>query len=382
MKILMVAIPNHHFFQWVNQLKTSGNEVFWFDITDGGPKSNKIEWVTQIKGWKLKWNFPMRSRLKKSFPKLYKFIQKFNEQPVDVAFKEVLNNIKPDVVHCFEMQLTGLPILSVMQENKVPLIYSSWGSDIFYFEEKGILKQDVVSFFNRANYLITDCKRDYTIAKNNGFINKYLGVFPGNGGIKSNNSKIKDSDKRNIILIKGYEDGVGKASIVLKALEIVPESLIEDKEIVIYSADDALKSLIKNSKRLSSLSIKIYSRYKFVSNEILLELMGNSCIHIANSLSDGMPNALLEAMSMGSFPIQSNPGKVTEEVITHNKNGFIIKNPFHEKEIASHIINAINDKDLRKKAQNFNINLIEKHYNRITLLSKIQELYKNVQTAN
>jgi hypothetical protein len=28
-----------------------------------------------------------------------------------------------------------------------------------------------------------------------------------------------------------------------------------------------------------------------------------------------MPNALLEAMGMGAFPIQSNPGKVSEEVI-------------------------------------------------------------------
>ena len=53
--------------------------------------------------------------------------------------------------------------------------------------------------------------------------------------------------------------------------------------------------------------------------------MGKSGIHIANSISDGMPNALLEAMGMGAFPIQSNPGKVSEEVITHGKNGFLIE---------------------------------------------------------
>lgn len=382
MKIIMVAIPNHHFFQWVNQLKNSGYEVYWFDVTDGGPKSNKIDWVTQIKGWKLKWSFPMRSRLKKTIPKLYKAIQKINEKSIDKAFKTVFDSINPDIVHCFEMQLAGLPILSVMQENKIPLIYSSWGSDMFYFQKKGISKGNVKTFFNRTDYLITDCKRDYTIAKKYGFSNEYLGIFPGNGGITIDNSKIKAFNERTFILIKGYEDGIGKASIVLKALELVPNAILKDKQIIIYSADTVLENQIKNSKVLSDMSIKVFSRYQFIPNHKLLELMRNSCIHIANSLSDGMPNALLEAMSMGAFPIQSNPGKVTEEIITHNKNGFLISNPMDEEEIVNHIINAINSKALRTKAQDFNINFIANHYNRITLQSKIQELYKNVQNAN
>jgi hypothetical protein len=46
---------------------------------------------------------------------------------------------------------------------------------------------------------------------------------------------------------------------------------------------------------------------------------GQSILHIGNSISDGMPNALLEAMGMGAFPIQSNPGKVSEEVIRRSK---------------------------------------------------------------
>ena len=49
MKILMVAIPNHHFFQWVNQLEQAGHEVYWFDITDGAGFSNKIKWVKQVR---------------------------------------------------------------------------------------------------------------------------------------------------------------------------------------------------------------------------------------------------------------------------------------------------------------------------------------------
>ena len=69
MKILMVAIPNHHFFQWVNQLKESGYEVYWFDVTDGGNKVERIDWLHQIKGWKLKYDFPLRYSLKNKSPR-------------------------------------------------------------------------------------------------------------------------------------------------------------------------------------------------------------------------------------------------------------------------------------------------------------------------
>ncbi|PWH82802.1 glycosyl transferase family 1 [Algibacter marinivivus] len=382
MKILMVAIPNHHFFQWVNQLKNSGYEVFWFDVTDGGPKSDRINWVKQIKGWKLKWDFPFRSRIKKAFPSIYKFIQKYNENTVYDEFKSQMETIKPDIVHCFEMQLSGLPILSIMEQNNVPFMYSSWGSDVFYFEQLGVTNEDLKSFYNRVDYLITDCKRDYKIAVNNGFNSAFLGVFPGNGGLEVDVSKILPVSKRKIILIKGYDDGVGKASIIFKALESIPKAFFQNKEVVVYSADDTIKRQVEVSKQLSNLSIKIYSRYAFIENEKLLSFMGQSCIHIANSISDGMPNALLEAMAMGAFPIQSNPGQVTEEVVEHNKNGLLISNPNSPEEIAVHIQNAINNETLRKDAQNFNINYIQKYYNRATLQPEIQALYESVNAKS
>jgi glycosyltransferase involved in cell wall biosynthesis len=371
----MVAIPNHHFFQWVNQLENAGHDVYWFDVTDGGPKSSKIEWVTQLKNWKLKWDFPFRTTIKKRLPKLYKNIQKVNENSVSSAFYKALESIQPDIVHCFEMQLAGLPILSIMEQNKTPFIYSSWGSDVFYFEQLGVSKSELQRFYNRVNYLITDCNRDYNLATKNGYANQFLGVFPGNGGLTIDDSKINTFDKRPLILIKGYDDGVGKASKVLDALLLMSKVLLLNRHIVIYSADDNIKQQIEASAKLSNLNITVYSRYNFIDNEDLLTTMGQSCIHIANSISDGMPNALLEAMSMGAFPIQSNPDQVTEEVITHTENGFLIVNPLDEFEIAMHIEKALKDDVLRQQAQDFNVNFMKENYNRKSLQSQIENLY-------
>ena len=134
MKILFVSIPNHHFFQWANQLKDAGHEVHWFDITDGAGFSSKINWIQQHNGWKLRWNFPGRYFLKRKFPSIYQFINRFNTHKTTTVFNNLVTTLQPDIIHCFEMNLSGIPIVSVLEQHaSIPLIYSSWGSDLYDF---------------------------------------------------------------------------------------------------------------------------------------------------------------------------------------------------------------------------------------------------------
>jgi glycosyltransferase involved in cell wall biosynthesis len=379
MKILMVSIPNHHFFQWVNQLKDSGYEVYWFDASDGGSLVERINWVTQIKGWKLKWDFPLRLTIKQYFPKIYVYLQKYNERDIKAVFDKIIERHRPDIIHCFEMRLAGLPILRVMQKhNSIPLIYSSWGSDLFYYPQLGIHEKAVSNFLERVDYLITDCHRDYKIAVENGYKNAFLGVYPGNGGIFIDTAKIQDSELRDTITIKGYDDGVGMASRVIEALLLVPLALIQKYNIVVYSADASIVKQLKNTEYFKSLKVRIIKRGTFISNSELLAIMGQSALHIGNSISDGMPNALLEAMGMGAFPIQSNPGRVSEEVISHGVNGFLIEDPLDSKEIANCIVSAIENQELRARAQKFNVDFVNQNYNREYLKQEIVQLYNGI----
>ena len=375
----MVAIPNHHFFQWVCQLKESGYEVYWFDVTDGGNKVERIDWVHQIKGWKLKYNFPFRHFIKNKFPRIYKGIHQYNERKIVTVFTKLLEDIQPDMVHCFEMKLAGLPILEVMEQRpNLKFIYSSWGSDIYFYKDLGVQKGQFKRFLKRVDYLITDCKRDYEIASQNGYTNTFLGVYPGNGGLTIEEKDIQEIKERNVLIIKGYEDGVGKALKVIEAIELVPLKLLEKLEIIIYSSDISVKERVENSDFFASLNVKIYIRGQFISNTKLLQFMGQSVIHVANSISDGMPNVLLEAMGMGAFPIQSNPGKVSEEVITHGLNGFLIENPLDCTEIANWIQKALTNQELRGNAQKYNIEYVNKNYNREILKQDIVQLYKSI----
>ena len=378
MKILMVAIPNHHFFQWVNQLEASGFDVYWFDITASGTAVDRISWVKQIRDWKQKIKYPFRITVKKNFPQLYHFIQKYNENNVTAAFQKIVNEIQPDVVHCFEMKLAGLPILSVMEKRSdIKFLYSSWGSDMYYFKEMNIKKETVNQFLNRVDFLITDCKRDYNIALQNGFKNKFLGVFPGNGGITLDTSETTQFENRSTIIIKGYEDGVGKAIQVLEALKKVPKDTIINYKIVVFSADKEVKSVLQKDTFFQNKNVTVFDRNGFLPNSELLAIMQKALLYIGNSISDGMPNTLLEAMAMGAFPIQSNPGNVTEEVIEHGKNGFLIENPLNIDEIAQRITTALSDEKLRQDAQHYNLDFMKKNYDRKLLKDKIVDVYQH-----
>ncbi len=377
MKILLVAIPNHHFFQWVNQLKESGHEVFWFDITDRAGFSEKIGWVKQFNGWKLKWNYPFRYRIKKHLSKLYSFLEKYTVNKVEIVFDEILNEIQPDIVHCFEMRLAGLPIISVMQKNKIPFVYSSWGSDMYFFEQHGTSKKEVQFFLKRVDYLITDCSRDFKIAQQLGFANQFLGVFPGNGGISIDKEFIQSISNRKTISIKGYEDGVGKALNVLKAIELI--DLDESIDFLIFSADEIVANHVKESKYFNQRKVEVIYRNAFLENKILLQKLGACLLYIGNSISDGMPNSLLESMGMGVFPIQSNPGNVTQEVIKNGVNGFLIENPNDVEAIAVLIRTAIENKEMRLKAQKSNVNFVQQNFNRKNLEKEIIDLYQTVK---
>lgn len=380
MKILMVAIPSLHFFRWTEQLKDSGHEVFWFDVTGMSKPVEKINWVSQKVNWKLKKKYPGRIFIKKKFPKLHNFIQQYNEHNTAKAFEAYLLETNPDVVHSFAMQLSCLPILDVMKKyHDLKWIFSSWGSDVYYSKELGINQFEMTNCFKRIDYLITDCQRDYEIALEKGFTNEFLGVFVGNGGIDFNLSSVEyNTEKRKVILIKGYNDGIGRGINIIKALDNELISLLEEYEVVIFGADAAINNYIAEQPNFKKLRYKLHLRSSNVANADLVDLMGKSYIYIANSLSDGIPNALIEAMGMGAFPIQSNPGNVTEEIIEDGINGFLINDSEDIFEIKSLVIKALNNKKLIANALLYNKEKITNKYQRAKVRENIIDTYEKM----
>ncbi|WOI23105.1 glycosyltransferase [Nonlabens ulvanivorans] len=341
MKILLVSMNSIHFRRWSDQLRDSEFDVYWFDVLDQG-YAPSMSWLTQITGWK-KGFLKKRGRtfLKSKLPKLFNaLVHKFDNH-VEDAFAKALQEIKPDMVHSFALYISASPILSVMLKNKIPWAYSSWGSDLFYYKNKPDYLKSIQAVLPRVNYMFADCKRDQQIGNELGFNGTHLGVFPGGGGFDLElieNYKIP-FENREIIAVKGNHNRSGRALQVLKALEQLGEH-IDHLEVIVFGATN---SLILNfeTDQIKNLTIK-----GILNHDQILELFGESLIYIGNSNSDGMPNTLLEAICSGAFPIQSNPGGATAELIENGANGLLIEECEDVEHIQAIIHKAISNKTL------------------------------------
>lgn len=378
MKILMVSVFSNHFFNWVLQLKNSGHEIYWFDVHDANTYVTRIDFVHQIVRWKRKFEYPGRQWVKKNFASVDSVLEQFNQRKLNEVFHQKLIQIKPDVVHSFEIHSACIPFIKIMEKHpQIKWIYTAWGTDLYFYHHDTKKLRGIKNALSSLDYMFADCIRDFLIAKNHGFTGEFLGAWPGGGGydVHSLESKIRTFKDKRVILIKGYQDKFGRCNIVLQALLDIKEE-IKDFEIIVFAANEEVKSFVESVELSELENLTILGRLK---REEVLDLMGSALIYIGNSISDGVPNTLWEAIVMEALPIQSNPGGATAEIIEHGKNGFLIENPEDYKEISRILKSAFQDLNLVRAGIAFNTNNIKPNLDREYVRQQILKKYLTVE---
>jgi glycosyltransferase involved in cell wall biosynthesis len=361
MKILFVCQQYIHSARWIQQLKDSHHEIFVFDCLDR-PIHEDLEWTKYTQDWS-KRKIPYvkgEHFLKKKFPKIYEWLEPRLKVTASEKLAEIIREIQPDLVHSLEMQSQTYHVEKVRRKLKFAWAYSSWGSDLYLYQNKKNHRSKIIKSLSKINYFFSDNTRDIKIAKQLGFKGINMPVFPGGGGYDlSKYEKYRDPLKdRNTIIIKGYHHWVGRALFILKALETIIEH-VRDMEIYVYSAHQVVIDQIKKMNQEYNINMKYSSRKEELSHEELLQKFGQSKIAIASSISDGIPNTLLESMILGAFPIQSNPGGVTEDHIEDGVNGLLIQNPEDAEEIAQKIREALSNQNRLENAYAMNLQKAE-----------------------
>jgi glycosyltransferase involved in cell wall biosynthesis len=303
---------------------------------------------------------------------LYDKISSFLKFTKAEYFEAIVKEVKPDVVHSFEMQFCSYPLINVMKRYRdLKWIYSCWGSDLFFYKQFYAHKSMIKKVLSRVDYVFADCKRDMYLATSLGFKGEKLGVIPGGSGfnLESFHKKMQPLKERSIILVKGYQHTFGRALNVIKALEALKKEL-KPYSVVVFGAHRSVIHHVQEKK----LNFKVYSRHQLSHQEVMY-LMGKSLVYIGNSISDGIPNTLLEAMGMGAFPIQSNPGRVSEEIITSKKNGILINNAEDISEIKSAILAIVHRPEILKDAYDYNLKFIKDNFHKELIRQNIKEAY-------
>jgi glycosyltransferase involved in cell wall biosynthesis len=192
-------------------------------------------------------------------------------------------------------------------------------------------------------------------------------IIPGGAGVRL--VKQQTNKVRHIILVKGYEHEFGRAINVLKALKNIDLEHYGLRVVVFAAHMKPVNFMLENGY-----NFEYFHRHQLRNDEVI-SLMSKSLLYIANSTSDGIPNTLLEAMSTGAFPIQSNPGGATEEVIEDKVNGLILHEPESISSIADTISEALENPKLLREGFKLNRDIIRERFTREFVGEKIRKLY-------
>jgi hypothetical protein len=102
MKILFVSMHSIHSIRWMENLKDTNHELYWFDVTNKG-ELNTFTNIHQFTNWK-KRKIPYVTGeyfLRKNYSSLYNLLLPFCEVTANEYLETIIQDIKPDLIHSF-----------------------------------------------------------------------------------------------------------------------------------------------------------------------------------------------------------------------------------------------------------------------------------------
>jgi hypothetical protein len=279
-----------------------------------------------------------------------------------------------------EFQHAGYLVLDALERIRGPApkwIATNYGADIMLFGKQAEHQAKIRRLLSRCNYYCAECHRDVLLAREFGFTGQPLLIVPSGGGLDlSEVDRLRQPGKtstRRTIAIKGYQHFAGRALTALKAIEICHDHL-SGAELKIFTPYREVEAEAERLKQLHGLRISCLP--EIVPHEEILKLHGSARISIGISIADGISTSLLEAMAMGSFPIQTSTA-CASEWIEDGKSGFIVE-PDDPETIADRIVRAVTDDELVDRAAELNLQKIRQHGNSDVVRRLVQSAYLRV----
>ena len=275
--------------------------------------------------------------------------------------QEIINIEKPDIVHLHSSK-AGVIGRVIRYKNNPKIFYTPHGYS-FLKKDDNYMKRCIYKYIEiiMAKYkktCITICcsKGEYNISKKVTSNSTYI-----SNGIDLNDIKVlpktKDNSKLKICTL-------GRISAQKNPLLFnqIAKKFLDFEFTWIGDGED--------KELLTSPNINITG---WKDRRSALEILNENDIFILTSLWEGLPLALLEAMGMGKICLVTNVIG-NNDVITHNKNGFICSNSYEFENILNNIINNnLNLDYIRINAKND----INKIYNLKVMCDSYKDILEN-----
>lgn len=377
-----------HTARWISQLEDTGWEIHLFDPLNR-LVHEELRGVRLHTGWKksfvpegtrvrYRWPFARgRHFLERRLPALWKRVL----PPAEQRLARLLRRLEPDAVHSMGLWHYGETVLRAREllggTLPAPWIYSSRGSDLFYhrqFPEHEALIRELLA---ACDYYFCECRRDVRLAADHGFRGGFLGLVQGNGGFPIQRMRTLRPPGRTAarrrISVKGLQTRYGDALTAVEALRRASKAL-DGYSLSFYQAHPATREAARRLEDVTRCPVEILP---YSSAERMWRLFGESRVSIGVSRSDGVPNTMLEAMILGAFPIQTDPGGASAEWIEDGVNGLLVPHDDPDA-VAAAITRALSDDALVDAAASRNLELVRERVDAERLRPRIVEAYRRV----
>lgn len=313
MKILLVAMPESvHTARWVRQFSDRGWDIRIFSSTNAGRVHPQLHGITIYQPFGAGGFGKGRRGIPVGHPDvafhLNRAWSKAFPQSASSRLAKVIRGFRPDVIHSLEIQHAGYLVNDAKKllPSCPPWIVTNWGSDIYLFGRFPEHEAKIREVLASSDYYSCECRRDVCLAKAYGFAGEVLPVIPNTGGIDLVQAETLraagPASGRRLILLKGYQNWAGRSLVGLRALERCAD-LLDGYRVAIYSASPDVELAAKIFAANTGVGVEIIPGG--TSHEEMLGFHGRARISIGLSISDAVSTSFLEAMAMGSFPIQS-----------------------------------------------------------------------------
>jgi glycosyltransferase involved in cell wall biosynthesis len=291
----------------------------------------------------------------------------------------LIREVKPQIIHSLELQHAGYLTLKAKEdlgENFPPWVVTNWGADIHYFGKMPEQAARIKAILASCDYYSCETKRDIQLARDFGFKGEILPVLPNTGGFDLQNIHFfrqqgPTSDRR-VILLKGPNAWVYRGLVGVRALAHCSDVLAGYKIAIYLAAPEVRDAAIALSKQ-TGIPVELIP---YCSHEEMLRWHGRARISIGLAMSDGISTSFLEAIVMGSFPIQSNTGGAGDWIVD-GQTGILVP-PEDMETIAKAIRRALTDDELVNRAAVTNEKTARERLDYEHVRSQVIAMYKTV----
>ena len=370
-KILIVGMSESpHLHSWLEGLAKSGlvNDVWLFPS-----------------------DYPYR-KIQNSFINVREFPYHFIGKPSLIVFRvlDILTNrlwrsyflfreikrVKPTHLHFHETQ-NGAYMYNPIARHpkncfKGKIILSTWGSDLIVYGKTQSHLARIRKVLSWVDILTSERIEDLDISISNGYRNRFFAPIYISIGNRDAFLKLKKTSSRTLVLIKGYQHDFGRALNALASIELLASKIDLSKfRFRVYSASESVKLKVELMKSQLLIDIDILPHMSKVE---LQEYFREARVYLGLSISDGLSTSMVEAMSNGAFPIQSENSSAPQFLKNWISGGVV--NPWRIDEIMDLLSAALFDDELVDRASTINLNTLKNKFQWDVGLKKLAALYE------